>query len=380
MAIDRGARELRDPLRHELGDSRHRDITYTVTAVSRFTQFFKASELEQDPMAFTQRKQLTSVVTIPSSARPPAPVVIATRPAFTWKQTVEPSAGTKTLRRQRLGGRLRVELARPWFASGDGERLGVILWDRSGGLVPPPEIAGLVTEVGRDPVWDTTDPERWPNEAQFAATAGPVASRTVVEAGRAALVVPFEAWFHGDRWYADVTLPGVASSSYCPFVRLAVARYQPDSIAGHHLSPIVCAEMTQGLPDRTLTVTQSGTTILAALAGLGPAGPRANRVDLVLERCDVPPSLPASLIELTALGPDGDIPAWRPVEGGTQQTTLGANPVSLTIPAGARAVRLRVREVELVGADGGAPAPQTATPGELSERVVFTDTVTLPLA
>ena len=186
----------------------------------------------------------------------------------------------------------------------------------------------------------------------------------MVEAGRAALVVPFEAWFHGDRWYADVTLPGVASSSYCPFVRLAVARYQPDSIA---CSPPVADRLRRNdagaarpHADRHPIGHHDPRGARGARAG---GGPRANRVDFVLERCDVPPSLPASLIELTALGPDGDIPAWRPVEGGTQQTTLGANPVRPTIPASARAVRLRVREVELVGADGGAPAPQTATPG-----------------
>jgi hypothetical protein len=382
MPIDRGAVALREPLRHELGDTRHRDITYTVTAVSRFPQYFAAGEFGNDPAAFTQSRPLTSVVSIPSSARPPAPVVLAARPAFTWTEQTEQNAGTMTLRRQRLAGRLRLELARPWFVSGDGEHLGVILWNRAGSVTPPPEIAAMVTEVGRDPVWDTTDPERWPTESEFSGTAGPVASRKVAEAGRDALVVPFEAWFHNDRWYADVSLPGVASSSYCPFVRLAVARYQPDSIADHHLSPIVRADLTQVLPDRTLTVTQTGNVVGVALAGLGPAGPQDNRVEVVLEHCDPPPGVPASAIALTALTADGDAPAWRRVEGATHQTQLGAAPVSLTLPLGGGAFRVRVREVELIGAEPGVPPPASAlaTPGELGERVTFTDTVALPLA
>jgi hypothetical protein len=203
---------------------------------------------------------------------------------------------------------------------------------------------------------------------------GPVAERALP--GGTVLAVPFAAFFHGERWHADIALPGIAAASYSPFARLAVARYQPDSIADHHLSPVGYTTYTPVLPDRTLTVSQSGSTIGVAVSGLGPVGPQPNRIDVMLEHCEPPAGVSPASIELTALGGGGDGPAWNQVASATVQTTLGAAAVSLTIPPGLGATRLRVREVERVQL---LPA-QTGTPGELSERVVFTDTVALPLA
>jgi hypothetical protein len=53
-------------------------------------------------------------------------------------------------------------------------------------------------------------------------------------------------------WYVDVALdPGPA---FWPFVRLAVCRYQPDSIPGCHLSPPVRCDYVQLTPERTTSV------------------------------------------------------------------------------------------------------------------------------
>ena len=46
-------------------------------------------------------------------------------------------------------------------------------------------------------------------------------------------------------------------ASYCPFVRLALARYQPNSVTGAELSRIVLCDFAQLLPDRTLNVSAS---------------------------------------------------------------------------------------------------------------------------
>jgi hypothetical protein len=375
VGIDRGDTALKDELRHEFGDTRHRDVTYTLTAVTRFRQYFKRGEEAQDPDAFVVRTPLTVPVNIRSTARPAPPVVLAARPAFVWKESAESGPGVATLRRQRLGGRLRVELARPWYQTGDGERLAVILWDRTG-VAPPEGLRGLITQVGRDPIWQTPDPERWPTEQMLAGMVDATAATKLLETGNTVFALPYETWFHNDRWYADVALPGVAASSYCPFVQLAVARYQRDSITDHDLSPVVRTDMVQLQPDRTLTVRRSGELLFVALEGLGPAAPVANRVDVVLEHCDLPPGMDAADVDLTAFAPPGaGMPAWAPLPGGTRQTGLGAGAVQLPIPPGPGALRVRVREVELIG---GEPGPQTATPGELTERVVFTDAVMPP--
>src|SRR5690349_7177109 len=53
-------------------------------------------------------------------------------------------------------------------------------------------------------------------------------------------------------WYCDIALdPGAA---YFPFIRLALARYQPISTDGGHLSEIVLADVVALTPARWLAV------------------------------------------------------------------------------------------------------------------------------
>ena len=52
-------------------------------------------------------------------------------------------------------------------------------------------------------------------------------------------------------WYCDLQLD--AGASYFPFVRLALARYQPNSIAGEHLSRVVFPDFAQLVAERTAT-------------------------------------------------------------------------------------------------------------------------------
>ena len=61
-------------------------------------------------------------------------------------------------------------------------------------------------------------------------------------------MVAYEAKFDASRqlWYADIQMsPG---PSYRPLVRLAVARYQPNSLPGLELSPAVATDLVQLLP------------------------------------------------------------------------------------------------------------------------------------
>ena len=58
----------------------------------------------------------------------------------------------------RLGSGLRVYLDRPWFSSGDGEKLGVIIANYTGQpliLFPPDNLKPYITQWGSDPVSDS---------------------------------------------------------------------------------------------------------------------------------------------------------------------------------------------------------------------------------
>jgi hypothetical protein len=270
--------------------------------------------------------------------------------------------------RRRLGGRLRVELARPWFTTGEGEQLAVVL---TGTVPPPPALRRYVTEVAKDPTFFTmARPDRWPGAAAFDGTPATVA---LPEAGTDVVVLPYDVLQHDGAWAADVPMPGVDAGSYRPFVRLAVARYQRDSLPGLELSPVVLAPLVQALPDRTLTVdTRAAGQVSVSLEGHGPRAGGPNRVDVVVERL-VSPAAAGAGPTATALAaePPPGVAAW--VGMAVSSAELG-QPVVVPRAADAGPLRLRVREIE-------RPAPvatPASTPDELGERVVFTDLVALP--
>ena len=380
VGIDLGANTLREDLRHEFGDTRYRSVRYTATAVSRFRHFFTKAEA---PEAFLLSGSLAAPLDILSSGRPAPLVVLSTRPAFRWEEQREADAGSPRIRRTRRSSLLRVELARPWFQTGDGELVAVLT---STDGRPPSEAGGFLTEVGRDPIWNSEAPLRWPTPETLTETAGPGASALLPELGEAVDLALYQPWFGGQSWFIDVALPSVAESSYCPIVQLAVCRYQPNSLLSDQvgaevdlrLSSAVRTEFVSIFPERQLTLSRTGGELQILLAGLGPLGARTNRVDALLESIEMPPGVPAGAAELTAFTPDpSGVKAWIAVLGQVQSGSLGA-PIRLSLPASAGSFRVRIREVELIGAADDAAAPMPGTSTELNERVVFTDTIQVP--
>jgi hypothetical protein len=142
--------------RHEFGDTKYRRITYRSIATTRFREFFPRTLT--DVPANIQRVEETAggegttlaalVHHIPSSTRPAAPEPLYVLPTFRWELEDE---GPER-RHVRHGKAVRVWLARPWFSSGDGEQLGVVLepgvklprgWQRV------PELELSAPELGR---------------------------------------------------------------------------------------------------------------------------------------------------------------------------------------------------------------------------------------
>jgi len=186
---------------------------------------------------------------IRSSARPAAPKVLHVVPTFRW---VAGASHTST----RIGGGLRIYLERPWWSSGDGELLGVVIF--SGETPDPnPRLVPYVTQWGLDPIFAGPGlPERFPGLDRF--TLSPPSLRgkglrldevpeNVYVAGH---VVEFDA--PRDLYYCDVDID--AGSTYMPFVRLALCRYQPNSVEYAHLSRIVLADYAQLAPNRSASV------------------------------------------------------------------------------------------------------------------------------
>lgn len=253
-----------DPPKHEFGDTKHRWMHYHLVGTTRF--------LENFPASVTNRRDLVTlpgppaaVVDILSTRRPDPPRVAYIVPTFKWEE----SNGGQT--RKRVGRGLRIYLERPWFSSGDDEKLGIVLGEPRAsdpaGTSPPvisTAVRRYVSEWGSDPV--TSGPVPNVNRdlvpADFVTEGKVTASDlTLAElddnASLTVRAVGYGVTFNADRqlWYTDIELdPGRA---YYPYLRLALARLQTHAVANAKLSPVVRADFVQLVADRTATVVRT---------------------------------------------------------------------------------------------------------------------------
>jgi hypothetical protein len=193
----------------------------------------------------------------------------------------------------RFGGGLRIYLERPWYSSGEGELLGVALWNYASGWPGGPEGDQLrdkwkpfVTQWGADPIWQTASLGMLPSAINFPDTVATEYSLSLEERtpdgtngkpGRVD-VAGFPVFFDESRklWYCDLTL-NVFSPSYMPFVRLALVRYQPHALPDAKLSRVVLADYVQLTPDRSVVVSADPyhpRRLRVTISGPAPRGPQ----------------------------------------------------------------------------------------------------------
>ena len=251
---------------------------------------------------------------VPSTARPDGPVVVYSLPAFSFSGPSE--VGTGLQQSARLGGGIRVYLDRPWWSSGGGELLAVVLahdgsatdpyftkwgadpFSLGSGFASPPTLSAFPLAVGIS--------------SQFTGLTIPEDPRPVYD------VAAHEVRYDAARrlWCCDIHVD--APQSYFPFVRLALARLQPNSIGGVELSKVVTLDCSQTSPDRTTLVDQS----VAGSVGVtvtGPVGP-GNRSSAANPVFTV--SMWARLEQLQP-GYADDL-GWQAVSGSSVQLTEGA--------------------------------------------------------
>ena len=292
-----------DKVQHHFPDTRYRRVTYTLEAASRFKEFFQQTDTTffdaagkpvttrgggpLSPAAAQKVVSSNKITWVLNTATPAPPKVLYVMPTFGWLQAPGTATGSR-----RVGG-LRVYLDRPWMTTGYNEMLAVVLPLNT--PVPGDSVGNVpsVTQWGRDPIRisgaiDNASPP--PNAFDLAKWQGPIAfPGTNFPADEGSLgpegpfevhglpvpgqdaasrysVAPHQVGYDPDRelWYCDITvnLPG---GSYFPFVRLAVARYQPYSrvvkddsgqniLDSQHLSSVVTCDFMQISPDRIAVI------------------------------------------------------------------------------------------------------------------------------
>jgi len=204
----------------------------------------------------------TAALIVKNSARPDPPKVLYAVPLFEWQEH-KTAQGVAS---RRVGRSLRVFMDRTWWSSGAEEKLGVVFH-----VSPNAVLQEWVTRIGFDPVYRsfvsrfkmTTD--LFPLATVFGANL-PMAE----VAGAKVQVAGHEVDFDHQKgmWFADVKVD--IPPSYWPFIRMAVARYQPFSIAGAELSRMVLADFVRLAPDRTATVllTDGGFAMDVSVVGI----------------------------------------------------------------------------------------------------------------
>jgi hypothetical protein len=420
--------------RHQFGDTKRRVVTYTAVATSRFTAFFVTrrrmalagtAPIAVDKAGFvpgsvtvsdtdgeyaeyrdylldlaggtiartkgshipdgatvavaylappvTRTSQSPAVRDIPSSARPAAPAVLYAIPASAWSEQRTATQITSS----RKGGTLRVYLDRPWFSSGEGELLGVVL-ERNPTQTKPADvknrITALTTRWGADPVYriGTQLPPN-PTAAAFPLRVATGTDLSLEGAPEHVDVAGHRVDFDADRklWYCDITVD--LGSTYAPMVRLSLARYQPSSIPDAHLSRSVQLEFLPVAPDRTVTVVRNPatpTTVQVSVSGRSyqstAAGTGPSTIVVTPEVRD--PSAPGDLGWLPAPAP-GDPVTLTPTAAGTDsQTWVG----TVTLPSAAEPGQQR-----LVLTEGESLTSSDGDTAGLATRIAYTDIVVL---
>jgi hypothetical protein len=317
--------------RHEFGDTKHRMVRYRAVAVSRFSEYFRrqvrvrlsrtapevldnrgialrsetvrstdgritftrvehtGGDYEMDYQTGVIARSAASriadgqsvqveflppvsrdsdevVIHVPSSARPAAPQVLYVVPAFEWHRQI----GTNLLASRRRGGWLRVYLDGPWFSSGEGEQLGIVV--PTGVSEPRGELARYLTRTASDSLRSPARTSSLADFTQGQRDFGPASFGLTLEEleptrDNRVSVFGHDVAFDDERglWYCDIH----ASSdnlTFEPFIRLALARYQPHSVVEFDpkapekgrdvkLSRVVIADFAQLPSDRSVLLT-----------------------------------------------------------------------------------------------------------------------------
>ncbi|WP_088546936.1 hypothetical protein [Paenibacillus aquistagni] len=358
---------------HEFGDTKYRRVRYRVSATSRFREYF-APNLSPNQLV---RESKEIEIDILSSARPAAPHVLYAVPTFGWNQAADADGNITS---ERHGAGIRVYLDRPWWSSGAGEVLGVVL----GNSVPFRYEASYnkVTLWGRDPIRSSRE-IGLPHAGNFT-NKKQVWSAHMGDGERLSIAGFDVNWDHARKlWYCDLELD--IGNQYFPFIRLALVCFQPHSIVipGSSLdlrpSPVVLVDLVQTAPNRMATVSQasgaasvynvsvSGVSYYAQASLEGAEIRVTSRMEaLVQRRVDEIEDAVLRWVDLpwkVELAPDASDP---------DQFTVWKGQISIPVDHENERLRLVIQEHELI--PGTVPQGATST---MRERQTYVDTIPL---
>ena len=369
------------PSVHVFPDTKYREVTYSARAISRFGSFMPSNIRDDiDALSKTASKKLVVL----SSAPPAIPVVRYILPTFISK--------TSAATRDHVGGGFRILLQRGWLSSGAGEKLAVVLYPTDLSSAPT-EISKFVTEWGFNPrKLGGALPIR-PTIEDFAAPGGIIVDQTMtlysgekpdpdlggavpapITTGVSLITYDVAVDNSRDALYCDINLS--PHRAYFPCVRLALARYQQNSLDGVSLSPIVQADFVQLSPARSVTITSLGAgKRKVTVTGIGYIDVEFNLLTSVME----------VVVQRRRASSPGGQPVWEVAEGPPtvlEPQRIGGEAMSwtgqITEPSDGN-WRLVIAEYEYYAVDQGSQTRPgeniTANGKPAARRIIFSDMI-----
>ncbi len=389
-------------VRQLFGDTKARNITYATKATTRFREYFP-SAITVDSTKITNATTLPNQIWCKSSARPPIPKVLYAVPSFIFSSSTSGSTTTTTTptTSTRSGGVVRVYVDRGWYATGEGECLGVVLAPLAGENATAPG-PNLVSQWGQDPIWARESGVLSALDANHINAATMVTiypGVSLAEGAGTADIATFAPNFNSVRqlWYFDVGLN--TDGAYFPFLRLALVRFQPQSIRDPNnpngtlqASPVVLTEFVQLSATRAASVVNAGSGNYN-VSLTGPTAPNLPSVGGTLASAASGHTVTAEFQEATTAAPDdidwttipNTITVLAPLGGKLPAVTYNASMVFPTSSAIAGAHhRILFKEYEIYYADNqtgvrqGLGVVQLGSPtASYTQRVVYADAITI---
>ena len=380
-------------LPHQFNDTRHRFVNYAVVASTRYKEYFYNLIKENgDSFKITRESDKLTNINVLSSARPLAPQVAYVIPIFEWAR--EPKGDT--LYTIRASG-LRVYLKRPWFSSGQGEKLSVVVLPTGYNSLFKELDTHLLnpffTNWGSDPTKLSAPlpTNTFPDKTAFVGLkkgdAGNVYTEDILsieendtmKVSIAAFDVKYDAG--KDLHYADFMIN--YGLSYFPFIKLALAAYQQHSVrkdgADCCLSKIVHADYIQVPPARATSLKRSGASITVAISGTIPGFSQninyLQKVQFVVEPIDIPAS---ENVHITIN--DNPIDSYMGFIGPNDINNFAfvhSHEFKLPAEYATKSYRVKIFEYELISTDSSKDASvqptSTFSKRPMKDRLVFAD-------
>lgn len=351
----------------EFGDTKYRLMGYVPTATTLYREYMPPER--KDTTDKLTRRGPAKELHILSTKRPDAVDLLYVVPSFKWVEEKKELTDNVVVSTRRGGG-LRVYMKRPWYSSGNGELLGVILYSSKkfvpvkaappkkdlkddfgvspkgalnaapyveqlsadlvagGQLNIPEELQSYVTQWGLDPIWLSapTPSDSAPRINNFVDPKIVLDNISIdeIDPKQRFAVVGFEPQYDTTRklWYCDIEIdPG---KSYFPFIRLALCRLQPHSLADGEtgkdvfVSRIMLSDFSQIAPDRKATARieddKNGVTVqvVGHTYRMNTTGHQGSEIEVTVEKRD------------STAGAGADL-AWTPVTTQRIDRIQGAN-------------------------------------------------------